>query len=172
MVVPETWETLNDFADWYVEKNYPIRVPANVSVYPTDVSYSCCVFRQDVYQVEMYLAKPNFKSSRHAHPFEQVIIFLGGHMSGVRGVNDTQIGDEVFLGNPLTDDTSVTMPHPQSFARGSVLPAGQWHEVSGYGQGFVFFNLQKWKSKEIMTSAVVEYEGDALGDIHTHIIKR
>lgn len=163
--IPNTWDSLKDFAQWYIENNYPIRVPENARVYPTDVSYSCCVFRQDVYQVEIYLAKPNFSSSKHTHPFEQLIIFLGGHLSGANQ-NSQTIGS---LGEPITSASSSTIPHKQFGRVSSILTPGNWHSISGHDQGFIFFNLQRWSDAKQMTSAVVEYNGDSLGTIHDSI---
>jgi len=72
MNIPDTWNTLSDFTKWYVDNNYPILVPDNVQVFPTDVSYSVCVFRRDVYQVELYIAKPEFMSSLPPNHWHQV----------------------------------------------------------------------------------------------------
>ena len=154
MNMPDTWNTLTDFTNWYIENKYPILVPDNVQVFPTDVSYSVCVFRRDVYQVEMYIAKPEFMSSKHSHPFEQQIIFLGGDMWGNR-----QNGKLQHLSDKDKNNVGV------------ILPANQWHQVGSGSQGFVFFNCQKWPSVEMMTSAVVEYNGEALGEAHKRIIR-
>lgn len=171
MIVPDTWNTLSEFVSWYVENNYPIRVPENARVYPTDVSYSCCVFRQDVYQVELYLAKPNFTSTKHYHPFEQQIIFLGGHMWGKRG-NAVSESPIVHLGKPLSSEMSSEMPSADSNKISGLLPTIHWHEVSAGEQGFIFFNCQKWQSKDLMDSAVVSYNGDSLGELHDKIIRK
>lgn len=156
MNIPETWPTLNDFTQWYKDNNYPIRMPHDAYVYPTDVSYSVCVFRQDVYQAEMYLARPYFMSTRHSHPFEQQIIFVGGDLVGRRG-----FGDQV---SPI----SSLLPSEGGMV-GGVLPPQHWHEVGSGEHGFVFFNCQKWPNKEMMTSAVVEYNGPSLGEMHNDI---
>jgi hypothetical protein len=154
MTIPESWNTLSDFTKWYVDNNYPIVVPANVQVFPTDVSYSICVFRHDVYQVELYIAKPEFMSSKHSHPFEQQIIFLGGDMWGNRENGRLQ---------HLDDKDKYNVGH--------VLPPNHWHQVGSGMQGFVFFNCQKWPTTKMMTSAVVEYGGESLGPLHKKILK-
>jgi hypothetical protein len=169
MIIPETWPSLEEFTLWYTENNFPIRVPETAKVYPTDVSYSCCIFRQDVYQVEIYLGAPNFVSSKHAHPFEQKIIFLGGHLSGSRGVEDISSGTG-SLGSPITENSSSELPHPDTLLPGTILSIGHWHQVISHNQGFIFLNCQKWQSKNEMTSAVVHYEGDPLGSIHEKLI--
>jgi hypothetical protein len=59
LVIPETWNSLEEFAHWFKDNGYPMRVPANMQVYITDNSYSCVTFRQSIYQVELYLVAPN-----------------------------------------------------------------------------------------------------------------
>lgn len=154
MNIPESWNTLQEFTQWYIDNKYPILVPDNVQVFPTDVSYSVCVFRHDVYQVEMYIAKPEFMSSKHSHPFEQQIIFLGGDMWGNRE------------NGKLQHLSSKDKNHV-----GALLPPNNWHQVGSGSQGFVFFNCQKWPNTQMMTSAVVEYGGESLGPLHEQIIK-
>jgi len=167
MEIPNTWPSLQHFALWYRDNNYPIRVPENVRVYPTDVSYSCCIFRQDVYQVEVYLGKPNFISSKHSHPFEQLIIFLGGHLEGTRQGNNVL---PAVLGSSITNTSSAEIPHKDFGKIGSILNSENWHEITGKDQGFIFFNLQKWPNTLSMTSAVVEYNGESLGTLHNKIV--
>lgn len=164
MIVPETWTSLTEFVAWYRANNYPWRVPENVQIYPTDVSYSCCIFRQDVYQVEIYLAKPDFTSTPHSHPFEQQIIFLGGHMTGERS------GETGTMGRDIDQCTNAQSVGRDSFRPSTPLPAGAWHQVSAGRQGFIFFNCQRWPSVEAMTSAVVAYNGEPLGHLHKQII--
>ena len=169
--IPNTWQSLNEFHKWYTENNYPIRVPENVTIFPIDGSYGCCIFRQDVYQVEIYLAKPNLIVPRHVHPFDQKIIFLGGHMSGTRGVGDTRYPPRA-TGGKITENSSKELPHKESNLAGAVLPAGHWHEIQAFDQGFVFLNLQKWPSKEAMTSAVIKYNGEPINQDHTDLMKK
>ena len=159
MNIPETWETLSEFTRWYKDNNYPIRMPHDAYVYPTDVTYSVCVFKQDVYQVELYLARPYCFSSRHSHPFEQQLIYIGGDITGRRGVGDQEGPISVMSGSE-TDGTV-----------GGILHPGHWHEVGSGEHGFAFFNCQKWPNKEMMTSAVVEYKGPSVGEMHDKIKK-
>lgn len=171
MFVPENWNTLDEFVAWYKYNNYPFRVPQNARIVPTDVSFSCCIFRQGLYQVELYLAKGNFKSTRHSHPFEQKIIYLGGHLSGKRGQDSHEFGPAQELGSPVLPSSSGEEPNHQAGLIGLSLLAGQWHEIEGKEQGFIFLNCQKWPNKEMMSSAVIEYDGESLGAIHDQVIR-
>lgn len=170
MKIPTTWNTLQEFAQWYTDNKYPIRVPENARVFVTDVSYSCCIFRHDCYQVEIYLGSPNFISSKHYHPFDQLIIFLGGHLAGTRGTETTKQPYRES-GQKIHENSSAELPHKDAYKIGSVLTTDQWHEVCSFDQGFIFLNCQKWYDKTKMTSAVVEYNGDPLGSLHQDLIK-
>jgi hypothetical protein len=79
--LPETWDTLEDFAHWFKDHGYPMRVPANMQIYVTDHSYSCVVFRHDVYQAELYMIAPGKKGTPHSHDFENLPLHLGGHIT-------------------------------------------------------------------------------------------
>jgi hypothetical protein len=76
LIVPDTWDTLEDFAHWFKDHGYPMRVPANMQIYVTDSTYSCVVFRQDVYQAELYLVAPNIIGHKHSHDFEYISLLL------------------------------------------------------------------------------------------------
>ena len=92
-------------------------------------------------------------------------------MGGRRGI-DNEATPLVLFGSPISNDSDMIKPHKESFTRTTNLPNGHWHEVASYDQGFVFFNLQKWPSREMMSSAVVEYGGEPLGPTHEQIIKK
>jgi len=121
--------------------------------------------------VELYLTKGNFKSTRHSHPFEQKIIYLGGHLSGKRGHGEMEFGPAQDLGSPITETSSDEQPNPQAGLIGLALLSGQWHEIEGKEQGFIFLNCQKWPNKEMMSSAVIEYDGESLGAVHGKVIR-
>ena len=158
MMLPNTWKSLKDFAIWYKQNNYPQLPPKIPQVYQTDVSLSVCVFRHGPFQVEFYIAKPGFTSSKHYHPFEQVIIFMGGSGKGRRGLNLNEETVWWYMNPPETGKIS------------EVLMPNQWHQICSLEHGLYFYNCQLWPEKTNLTSAVVEYNGDSLGPIHNQII--
>jgi hypothetical protein len=79
-IIPETWNNLEEFAHWFKSNGFPIRVPADMQVYVTEHSYSCVVFRQDIYQAELYMIAPNSIGTPHSHDFENLPIHMGGHI--------------------------------------------------------------------------------------------
>ena len=153
--IPETWNILENFAQWYSDNNYPIRVPPDAKVYPIDISYSFCIFRQDVYQVELYLAKAGCTSPRHSHSCEQIIVPLGGTLIAVNEDGTT------------TAPTTSAEYHKLTAKQ----PIGRSHQVSGGLNGFMFINMQKWNSKEAMNSAILTaYHGPSTGPIHDKLL--
>lgn len=174
-VIPKTWANLRSFADWYIANGCPIRVPARSFIYAADVSYSVCLFRHDVYQVEMYLAKPHCYVPRHSHPFEQMIVILGGDLTAMRGPDGSDEPSQVSRVCAVEDIPQGWHPdaaHPDAGTIGQIQPVGDWHEITGYDQGFVFLNFQRWPSREMMDSAVVHYQnGPSLGPMHDELLK-
>ena len=75
------------------------------------------------------------------------------------------------LGSPILPSSLDEEPNRQGGLIGLSLLAGQWHEIEGKEQGFVFLNCQKWLNKEMMSSAVIEYDGESLDAIHDQVIR-
>ena len=74
LVVPSSWENLEQFALWYKRNSMPIRIPADSRVYVTEQTYSTVLFRQGRFQAEMYFAHPDTISTKHSHPFDQIVL--------------------------------------------------------------------------------------------------
>jgi hypothetical protein len=164
MNLPESWTDLKEFALWYKLNNFPNLFPENKPIYETDVSISIPVFRYKNYQVEFYIAKPGFISSKHFHPFEQLIIIVGGSGYGRKGTLLDE-NPKWMNANSFSSDKSFNI---KNF---NVTGIGQWHQIRTIDQGLYFYNCQFWPDPNLMSSAVVEYQGDSLGPIHDTIIK-
>ena len=160
MIIPDKWNSLKEFALWYKQNNYPQLPPKISQVYQTDVSLSVCVFRHGLFQVEFYIAKPGFISSKHYHPFQQIIIFVGGSGKGRRGFN-------------LNEEPSwVDMNFAQTGQIMNVLMPDQWHQICSSEHGLYFYNCQLWPKTIDLSSAVVEYDGPSLGPLHNEILSK
>jgi hypothetical protein len=168
MLIPQTWQTLEKFCNWYKLNNYPIRVPENATVYVTDTTYSCCLFRQDVYQVELYLCKPNFETEFHSHPFDQITIYLGGQMSGQKQ------NEEPGQFGSFNNFTSLNTESPNFYfgTIGSLLLADHDHKIQCFDRGAIFLSLQKWPDHAQMTGAAVMFNGPTVGSLHESLIKQ
>lgn len=80
LVIPETWDTLEDFVDWYMlEAKMPLFVPQDAEVVMSDDAVSISLFKKGSYQVELYLLYPDYDILEHCHPdLEVIIVDLGG----------------------------------------------------------------------------------------------
>lgn len=152
--------TAKEFAKLWQDSGYVHRVPDDAKAYVTEHSYSFPIFRQGNFQVEHYIVRPNVTSTKHYHPFEQVIIFLGGTLEGRRGTD-------------LSEESEWRKLEHKDFGRISraLLPT-QWHQIRSSDYGFSFYNVQKWPDNMQITSAVVEFRGDLLGPEQQELISK
>jgi hypothetical protein len=58
ITIPDNWDTLEDFVDWYIDARMPLIVPWNAEVIRSDDAAAVCVFKKGHYQVEFYLEYP------------------------------------------------------------------------------------------------------------------
>ncbi len=145
--IPETWETLEDFVEWYVvEAKMPLMVPYNARVMTSDDAVAICVFRKGHYQVELYLQYPNMYIRKHAHPRMEVITFkLGGGLL----VPPNEMGLSTTWG-----DAAVKLMPGETHG-------GNMNMVMGAGFGLLAF--QKWYNIDEMSSASVQWKGELQG---------
>jgi hypothetical protein len=151
--------TLEDFAHWWIGEGKPYMPPDNGTVIETDYTLSFPVFRRNGFQVELYMAKPNWETPKHTHCFDSVTIFNGGKMLGRRGVALDENPPWTAL-----EDEDIDQVQP-------VLPLGCWHQIRATDKGFSFYNVQYWP-EETPTSATLGYTGEAMGPKHQEVILR
>lgn len=150
--------TLEEFARRWIEAGKPYCPPHDSPVITTDYTMSMIVYRDNKFQVELYLCKPNWSTPKHTHSFDSVTVFNGGKMLGRRGI----ALDE----NPpweALEDADIDRVQP-------TLPLGYWHQIRATEQGFSFYNIQYWP-EETPTSATIGYQGEAMGPLHEEVIK-
>ena len=157
-VFPNLTGTLEEFARWYKENDYPIRPPFEDCVYVTDNSYSYVLFRQGQFQAEIYLVKPNSGSPEHSHPnVENIILVWGGDAypsyDGVASPAVTPVAradgtSSVFgsMNRKMTDDHT--------------------HALQTGPKGAAFLSIEKWPANAKPTSVVVNWKGAAVGEYH------
>jgi hypothetical protein len=142
--IPETWNTLDEFIEWYMDSKMPLMIPSDSEVYFTDNASSLIVFRQDCYQVELYLNYPKSIAPMHSHPGMDLIIMQIGTMSNSR------------WGFP-----------------NKLLKDGEEHDGKFISEkGTVFLTFQKWDPTVKMTSASINWSGQTVGPIQEKLIKR
>ena len=145
--------TLTEFAVSYRTRNCPHDPKLMHRVLVTDVSTSTLVWSEKEFLVELYLMHPNTHVNPHSHPFENIILFMGGSLSGKRE------GSEEYK---LIDiPTAIGQP----------LAANLCHEFTVGLHGAVFYNISKWEASEQKDSAILKYSGVSLGPIHENLLK-
>jgi len=164
LVFPNKTNTVEEFAQWYKQNNYPIRPPAGDCVYVTDNSYSYVVFRQGNFQAEIYLVKPNSGSPEHSHPrVENIILLWGGDAFATY--------DGVMVDSPaFVEPKNSDEPSPYFGAMGPKITDKHTHSLRTGSRGAAFLSLEKWPEDVKPTSVVVNWKGAAIGAQHaTHI---
>lgn len=158
------WKNLDEFTQWYIDNNYPIRPPAEEPVFVTDHSHSAIVYREGRYQVELYLMGPNWQTPNHSHPgVEHRIIFINGTISGTKNgelVNDS----EPWFDKVKDDGTCVASGFHTDF------DASDWHSVKIGHMGGILIITQHWEEGITMTSQSVHYIGEPIGPEHAKYI--
>lgn len=142
-VVPETWNDLQEFADWWMGIRMPVIFPNNPEVFLSDDATAICLFRKGRFQVELYLIHPKPGVPTHEHPDVEVIKIRTGVPGGPRA------SDVLYNG--------------QSHGSGMKLEA----EV----RGFPLLAIQHWLTREPTTIASM-WKGPTAGPIHEALIRR
>jgi len=152
--IPEDWDTLENFVEWYLEARMPMMIPFNAKVIRSDDACAVCVFRKGSYQVEFYLEYPEMYIRKHSHPRMEVITMqLGGGSMAPAQANDTSV----------TWGTSAP----------KLLP-GQYHGGDSgtiVGDGFITLAFQKWYNPAEMSSAAIQWKGELQGEHQANLIK-
>jgi len=144
VTIPETWETLDEFIEWYMDSRMPWMIPEDSEVYVTDNASSIILFRHDRYQVELYINYPKSHVPLHGHPGLDVATMQIGRMNPIQWGN-----------------------------AGKVLKSGKKHTANlASEKGTVFLTFEKWLPGIPMTGASVNWVGPTVGSIHEKLIKR
>ena len=183
LTIPDDWESLEDFVEWFVESKYPIIIPWNAEVRRTDDATTICLFRKGQYQVEIYLIYPflnrhivvassvlfrkgqyqveiyliypGYMIQPHQHPGVEVITMnMGGGKRGTKNV----LGGSSIAGTLSTK-----------------LNTGEIHGGESstiMSDGYVLLSFEKWSTDIKMTSAAIHWKGPTAGPIHDKLIEK
>ena len=154
LIVPDTWATLEDFKEWFMQSKMPMQVPWNAEVIRTDDATALCIFRKPPYMIELYLIHPNMSIPRHAHPDMEVITMVlgGGSMHPKTSINTGRNWGE-------------TAPK---------LEPGQEHGGETFtkvGNGYALLAFEKWLDTSHMISAAVQWKGESAGPIQEQMVR-
>jgi len=141
--IPENWENVQAFANWWMEAKMPIIFPQNPEVFKSDDATAISIFRHGRFQVELYLIYPNPKVPEHEHPDVEVI-----KMS-------------------LTAEKGPIMSNV--LQNGQWHGAGQ--RMAAEKIGFPLIAFQHWLTREPTTIAAM-WKGPTVGPLQEALVKR
>jgi len=142
LVIPDTWDTLEEFVEWYMTvARMPILVPHESEVIQSDDAAAICIFKKGAYQVEFYLQYPKLEILEHSHPDMEVIIvdLAGGNQ-----------GEKSFFG--------VSSRWGNTFSK---LNNGDYHSSQKFehANGGITLAFQKWINSDKQFSAASNWKG-------------
>jgi len=152
--IPDTWDTIEEFVDWYMKAGKPIMPPWDAETVRTDDATAMCIFRKGKFQVELYLIHPGYDVQQHCHPNMEVItVVMGG--GGVCGEQNTLYGTSRNAGRTVK------------------IVDGEWHggEKTDHGTGFMLLSFEHWLEGE-PTSAAKRWGGRTAGPIHDELLAK
>lgn len=156
LAVPEHWASLEDFAQWYVDANFPMAIPYDYEIFTAeDGLYVFSTFRQGRYQVELYVIEDKEIICQHEHPFVEVIQLPVYICDKHRNSGLAQWGE--FTPNLKQGMAHGGVPFPEHLKdmRKTVL--------------FVF---QKWPEGVRPSTISVAWKGKTMGPKHEALIRR
>lgn len=158
--IPDTWETIEDFTNWYLDAKLPLMIPWNAKIICSDDATAVCLFRKGAFQVELYLVHPQQYVPLHEHPDMEVItMFLGG-------------GDPSKIKPPVPDDTAFNL-HEGWGVMAPKLEVGEAHggHIATIDKnGYVLLAFQRWDNGNPL-SAAVQWKGDTAGPKQEKMIR-
>jgi hypothetical protein len=141
--IPESWNNVEDFYDWWVQSGCPFLFPKNVEVFKSDDATAVCIFRKGQFQIELYLIHAQPKVPIHEHPNVEVI--------KVRASEDSL-------------EPSPVLYNGQSHGAGMRLEAADI--------GFPLFAVQHWKKNLTPTTVAAQWKGKTVGPLQEELIRR
>jgi len=158
------WNTVEQFAKWYEENNFPIRPPQNNAIFRTNNASALVLFREGQFQVELYIGDPNSTTPEHSHPgVKSIIMFLSGE--GNTTVNGNFVADPTPYFNKVNEDGTSIL-----FKQKVTVDPNDTHGLTTYNRGFAFLSIEQWPDGVEPSSVTLHWHGDTTGDIHTSLI--
>ena len=151
--IPETWDTIEDFVEWYMQSKMPLMIPWDAEVIRTDDATAICIFKKPPYMIELYLIHPGMSIPYHAHPDMEVITMSlgGGSMAPKNEVNTSVVWGETA----------------------NKLNSNEYHGGETFirvGNGYSLLAFEKWLDPEYMISAAIQWKGQSAGPIQEKLV--
>lgn len=144
--LPDSWATLEQFAQWYLAQGLPYEIPADAELFRTDDASALCIFRRGQFQVEQYFIDDIFRVKAHAHP----------------GVEVLQV--------------AMVVPGLQFGAVMNHIDSGEYHggrgQVSDPRAGGSVLAFERWRDGLAPTTVAARWQGPLVGPLHRAIVNR
>lgn len=139
------------------------RPPFKNAIHTTDIAYAMCIFRQENYQVELYICKPNTETTRHSHPnVESLSLYLTGNLSFAKDNGD-------FMDVSMHQEEKPNGTHKLLWARAEENK-GTPHALRVGKEGGAFLIFERWLDGE-PSSVTVNWEGEYVGEEHVKTVE-
>jgi hypothetical protein len=143
LVIPDTWNNVEEFADWWLRAGMPIKFQKDSEVFLSDDATAIALFRKGRFQVELYLIHPCPKVPKHEHPDVEVI--------------------KIRLDGKKYPYLSNTLHNGESHGSGLVLEAED--------RGYPLLAIQHWLTRDPTTVASM-WKGNTVGPLQESLIRR
>ena len=152
-------DALESFLEWFLQKTPCIgAVPLNGAVSHIEGVTRVLWFRQPPFQVELFIAPPNYIIPEHKHPHvDRFEVYVGGQISfshGGKFVTRWESDGANDLGFSLHRGMVIRV-HPTDLHGGAFGPAGG-----------VFFSVQHWLNNVQPHCVAADYTGTVMGRDH------
>jgi hypothetical protein len=152
LAVPDTWDTLEDFANWWMSSGKPLLIPFDAITVRTDDATAMSVFRKGEYQVEFYIIHAGESIPPHSHPGLEVITILGG-------------------GSVTAPEGAMGMGiHSGKMSEPLIEPYYHGGKETSYSNGFILYSFERWLNGRKPTSAALQWKGPTAGPIHDALL--
>jgi hypothetical protein len=150
---PEDWDTVEDFANWYLENKMPIVRPLNSLIHLSDDATAMTLFRKGQFQVELYLIHPSPLVQAHEHPNVEVV--------------KMQLSENIF------EDNKAVIINAGQIA--PTLRAGEAHgagfRLTAQDKGFPLYSFEKWDDGFEPTTVAARWKGKTVGPLQEEMIR-
>lgn len=141
--IPDTWENVQSFCDWWIAAKMPLVFPHNTEIFMSDDATAVCLFKKGRFQVELYLIHPQPSVQAHEHPDVEVIKIRTVAPGGPTATGTLHSGE----------------------SHGASL------KLEAEASGFPVFAVQHWLTREPTTIASM-WKGPTAGPKHEALIRR
>lgn len=148
--IPETWASLEDFAQWYLDAGMPFMIQPDSRINRIDNGSTFSLFRKGPFQVELYILDDMTTITDHEHPCVD-ILQLDLYVADSEEVNET-----VAKFHPLLE---------------SGMSHGENAKFSGGKGGTVMLAFERWPDDVVPGAICSVWRGPTMGPAHEEVIR-